>query len=87
LEDDLVSLVEDFEETIRRFKAGEIEAPEPAIAIKRGRGRPRKVFNPKTLRVPVESDVLDRFNEKCKREGVSSADKIREFVADYADVR
>ena len=80
------TLIADFTEVVKQVRSGEVEPQElPPPAPKRGRGRPRKVHNPKTLRVPVETDVLDQFNAMNEKEGISSADKVRELISSYVN--
>lgn len=83
----MATLVEEFEEVVKQARSGEIKASPTAVVDRRPIGRPRKVHDPVATLVRLERDAHVAFKDKCDREGVSMADKMRELIQDYAGVR
>ena len=49
-------------------------------------GRPKKYSNRTTITTTTELELYKQFQEICRREGVSIADKLNGFMEDYIKV-
>lgn len=78
------AFIDELRDITQKARSGEIGPTEIPTTIKRGRGRPRKIHNPKKFLLRAETEVMDQFANKCDREGKSINDRIRELI--LADV-